>query len=155
MPAKTTPTVLNENSQIQPEAPVIDVFLVELDIALERGILPRRHLPKAGQPRGYIQAAEVFKGVLGVFAASWRAWPDQAHFSLEDVPKLRQFIDAEFPEVPADARDPRIGGNLEQDSITFIQVREGVFQGVWRSRPSFGICSRQKSRPFLPTRSAR
>ena len=77
---------------------MVDVFLIEVDIALERGIPTGCHLPKPRQPGHYVQTPQALKRVLAVFAASWRAWPDQAHFSLEDVPKLRQFINAESPK---------------------------------------------------------
>jgi hypothetical protein len=121
---------LAKNSEIQAQAPVANVFLVELHTILEGGIPAGRDLPKPGQSRGYIEAAQVFQGVLSEFPAGRRARPNQAHLAFEDVPKLGQFIDAVFSEVSAHARDSRIGGNLEKDSVAFIQVRERCFQFI-------------------------
>jgi hypothetical protein len=88
-----------ENSAIESEAPVIYIFLVELDIAIERRVQAACDLPQPRDPRGYIQAAKMFKIVAGIFITRCRAWPDQAHLTFQDIPKLGNLINTELAKV--------------------------------------------------------
>ena len=120
--SKNDPYGSEKDFEIQSQTPVANVLLIEVNAILEGWIPARRNLPKPRQTRRNIKPAKVFQGVLGELAAGWRSGPNEAHFTFEDIPKLRQFINTELPEIFADTRKPWISGNLEQDSIAFVQV---------------------------------
>src|SRR4030095_1046882 len=68
-------------------------------------------LSPAGDPRFY-QVPEMIKRdrpliAFGAFVPS-RAWADQAHVALEDVPKLWKLVEPQFAQPTPAARDPRI-----------------------------------------------
>src|SRR5205809_7027832 len=89
---------------------VVEIILELLDrvfIALPIRII---HLRPAGDPR-FHQVPKMIKrnglliasGALGTF----RAWADQAHVTLEDIPKLRQLIEPQLPQPTPERGDPR------------------------------------------------
>src|SRR5438105_2075857 len=60
--------------------------------------------------------------VLGNVLNRMRTRPDQAHVSFEDVPQLRQLIQAVFAQKPAEPCDAGIIGNLEEGAAALIQM---------------------------------
>jgi hypothetical protein len=41
----------------------------------------------------------MFKIVAGIFITRCRAWPDQAHLTFQDIPKLGSLINTELAKV--------------------------------------------------------
>src|SRR5713101_8468621 len=92
-------------------ADVVEIVLKLLDrvfIALAVRII---HLRPSGNPRFY-QVPEMVKRnlFLILFGAPdpLRAWTDQTHVALEDIPKLRQLIEPQFPQPAPSTRHARI-----------------------------------------------
>src|SRR5579871_752198 len=44
----------NDDLEVQPKAPIIDVSNIKRDVAVKRGILPSIHLPEPGDARGHV-----------------------------------------------------------------------------------------------------
>src|SRR6266566_5318127 len=92
-------------------ADVVEIILELLDrvfIALPIRII---HLRPAGDPR-FHQVPKMIKrnGLLIAFGAlgPFRAWTDQAHVTLEDIPKLGQLIEPQSPQPEPSMRYARI-----------------------------------------------
>src|ERR1700756_4754554 len=83
---------------IQPQRPGVDVGQVELNPAIELQVIAALQHPDAGQARPHAQAAPLPRLVLINFRRNRRARTDERHISADDVPKLRQLIDAETPQ---------------------------------------------------------
>ena len=114
-----------EYSAIESEAPVIYIFLVEADIAVEGRVQAACDLPQSRNPWSYIQAAKMFKIIVGIFTTRCRPWPDQAHLTFQDVPKLRNLIDTELAQVSTGTSNAGVVGDFEQDFVSFVQVAKG------------------------------
>src|SRR6266481_5419022 len=92
-------------------ADVIEVVLKLLDRVLIARAVRIIHLRPSGDPR-FHQVPEMIKrnylfvafGALSPF----RAWADQAHVTLEDIPKLGHLIEAPSPQPVPSARYARI-----------------------------------------------
>src|SRR6266487_7134654 len=98
---------------------VVEIILELLDrvfIALPIRII---HLRPSGDPR-FHQVPKMIKRnyLLVAFCAlsPFRAWADQAHVTLEDIPELGHLIEPQSPQPTADTRHAR---------ITFARVEIG------------------------------
>src|SRR5579871_4497824 len=72
-----------DDFDVEPDAPVLDIGDVEGNVAVERRILAGLDLPEAGDARGYVQAAQVRELVLTHFAGDRRTGADDAHVAEE------------------------------------------------------------------------
>ena len=104
---------MEQDLQFQPRGPGLDVSQVEDDHLVEGALAATADLPQPGQPRldpeplprpGVVQ--------LGL-PGKRRTGADEAHVAPQDIPQLRQLVDAQPPEPAADAGDPGIGDELE------------------------------------------
>src|SRR5580692_1213792 len=98
-----------EDFHVKPERPFIDVFDIHLHPLLERDRIPAVNLPKAGDARTNTEAAPlpIFAEQL-IVAHGHGARSDEAHIPLQDVPKLRQLVEAGSSQETADWRNSRI-----------------------------------------------
>ena len=62
--------------------------------------------------------------VLVEFADCRRAGADEGHVALEDVPELREFVEARLADEAADLRDARVIFHLEHEAVHFIFCKE-------------------------------
>lgn len=62
--------------------------------------------------------------VLVEFADGRRAGADEGHVALEDVPELREFVEARLADEAADLRDARVIFHLEHEAVHFILGEE-------------------------------
>ena len=83
-----------ENSQIQQQVPILDVVVVEIHGPFKRRMVPGGYLPQAGQAWLNVQPSEMFQAVALVIVERMRPGSDQAHVPLQDIPKLRDFVQA-------------------------------------------------------------
>src|SRR5213596_762094 len=101
-----------EDLQVEAEAPALDVEEVVLDPLLDRGLTPpaidlrpardaRLHLVAEHVP-GH-PAAELLDEARALGARA-----DEAHLTAQDVPELRQLVQAEAPEERPEPRAPRV-----------------------------------------------
>lgn len=49
----------DEDLQIEPDAPVLDVSRVQRDVAVKRRVLPRLYLPQASHPRQHVETPQM------------------------------------------------------------------------------------------------
>ena len=88
----------DQDFQIEPQRPVVNVFEVKPHPVLEIGnLIAAADLPETGQPGLDAEAAavgQIFKTLH--FVHRQRARTDQAHFGAEHVVKLRQLVEAVF-----------------------------------------------------------
>ena len=62
--------------------------------------------------------------VAGHLARQRRPRPDEAHLAEQDVPDLRQLIEAGRSQDPADAGQPRVVGDLEGVALDLVLFLE-------------------------------
>src|SRR5436305_11482734 len=82
------------DSYIQPEAPVFDVLEVEGHVGVEGGIAACGDLPQTGEAGLYVEAAKVLDIVALKVVDGMRTGADEAHFAPQDIPELRNFVEA-------------------------------------------------------------
>ena len=68
----------------------------------------------AGHARRQVQPAAVPALDLRVLLEDERPRADEAHLAAQDVEQLRQLVERGAAQEPADARDARVVGDLEQ-----------------------------------------
>jgi len=85
-------------------------------------------LPEAGDAGFDEQAAAFVVSVAVDLASQRRSWPDQAHVAGGDVEQLRQFVEAEPSEEPADRDDPRIVSQLTPRQVRRRTQRAGQIE---------------------------
>src|SRR4051794_38452095 len=104
---------LEQQADIAPEGPVRDVEVVEFDHLLERDPRPPQHLPQARHPRGEVEAVACVAVDATVLVLDERTRADEAHVAPKNVPQLRQLVDAQVAQDATDARDPRVGVEVQ------------------------------------------
>ena len=65
-------------------------------------------LRPAGDPRLHVEPVQLPLVVLLDLVAERRARPDHRHVAADDVPELRQLVEAQPPQEPSRPRDPRV-----------------------------------------------
>src|SRR5439155_24541520 len=86
----------NEDGQVLFDGPVAKILVVDRDHLREVNVAPSRHLPQSGHARSDGRAAGSSRGRnLRRYLQLQRARADETHIADEDVPQLRQLIDAE------------------------------------------------------------
>src|SRR5262249_24930645 len=94
-----------QNLDVEPERTVVDVPDVERDALWPRQLNSAVHLRPARHPRRDHEAPALKRRVFfHLFQNGW-PWPDQRHFTTQNVEQLRQFIDLEAAYPPADRCD--------------------------------------------------
>src|SRR5260221_18527 len=91
---------------VEADGPVLDVVEVVLDALLERGVAaPAVDLRPASDARLDLVAEHVLRNAvleLRDEVGTLGPWADDRHVPLEHVPELRELVDVEPPEDPAD-----------------------------------------------------
>src|SRR6202034_4911927 len=121
---------LDEDAQIEPEAPVLNVGGVEGNVLREGWIVARLHLPQAGEARQDFEAAEMLQFVFFYFGGDWGPRTDDAHLPAQHIQELRELVEAVFAEDSSEAGDARIVRNFEQDPVALVQSREVLLHVV-------------------------
>src|SRR5215510_13384514 len=92
--------------QIEPERPILNVEDVELYHLFERKAITTADLPEPCQSGLYIQPLTMPGFVAFDFVWNRRTGTDQTHFPLEDVEDLRKLVEAHVPKDLAHASQP-------------------------------------------------
>ncbi len=135
--------------------PVLQVVHVEPDRFVPGQVGSAGHLPETGDA-GFDEHPPAVVPVAVDLAAQRGSGPDQAHVAEDDVEQLRQFVQAEPPEEPAERGDPRIVLQLEQHHIPGVPllILQLVQAGLLVHHLDRNLIIRKTS-PFRPTRSCR
>src|SRR5262249_8379105 len=91
-----------QDLDVEAERPSIDVSEIQTHPVLEVHAVAAGDLPEAGDSRLHGEAPALPALVLLDLLRDRRARPDEAHVALEHVPELRQLVDGEAPDPPAD-----------------------------------------------------
>lgn len=123
---------LDHDDDVLEQAVVLDVHEVVDELVVRRGVVLGEDLGEAGDAGLDVVAVGVLGVSLGelldeVWALGARA--DEAHVAVEDVPDLRQLVEAGSADKGADARDARI--------VVGRELRAGVFLSIDAHRAEF------------------
>ena len=120
-----------EDLEVEPEGPVVDVGEVEGDPFFEVfDAVAAGDLPEAGEAGFDAEAA-----ALGVFFDAFDfvdgegAGADEAHFAAEDVEELGEFVDAEAAEPGAEGEDAGVVADFEDGAVHFVLSGEFLAHG--------------------------
>src|SRR3984885_4373825 len=69
----------DENLEVEPDTPVLDVGGIEGDVAVKRGVLPRLYLPQAGHAGEHVETPQMAQVVALYFAGDRWTGADHAH----------------------------------------------------------------------------
>ena len=103
---------------------MVDVTHVELHAGFEGRVFARGYLPQAGHSRHHFEA--LFMPCTVLLHILERVWTraDQAHVAFEDVPELRQLVQAVFAKKAAERCDARVIGNFEERASSLVQMTQ-------------------------------
>ena len=97
---------------------------VEPHHLVERRPAAPGHLPQPGDARlGVEHAPAVPRLVLLDLVGERRPRSDERHLAAQDVPELRQLVEARLAQEPPDRRDPRVVGHLEHAVVAAVLAR--------------------------------
>jgi hypothetical protein len=69
--------------------------------------------------------------LISRYVVQWvRPWANQAHFASQDVPQLRQLVDAVAPQEGPNSCKPRIARHFEKRSGAVVVVSQAQFQVI-------------------------
>lgn len=141
---------LEEVHEVNPDGPVADIPGVHLNAFFVGGVAAAAGLPHAGDAgQDHAVLAEVVAVALDFFGDN-RARTDEAHVALDNVPELRQLVEAGLPEERTELRDARVvlelevlfpflagcGIFLEVFLQGFLRVRDHGLELVAREEPA-------------------
>src|ERR687888_1786133 len=98
---------LNEDRDVHPERPVLEVVEVEPDEVIEAEVRAARDLPEARDAGEDVVPRPMPVLELGVIPEREGARPDQAHRAAKDVQELGNLVEREAPEQRSDRCHPR------------------------------------------------
>src|SRR5208282_3648512 len=117
-----------EDTQVQEQTPVLDVSEIKVHVELERRTAARRNLPQTRDAGFHVKAPVVVKFVMIDFVDGMRPRSNQAHFSAQHVPELREFVEAIAADDTADAGDSGVVVNFENRAFSLVAVAQLFLQ---------------------------
>src|SRR5262245_30592264 len=113
-----------QDLEVEPHRPAVDVGEIELDPPVEVLLAPSLHLPQPGDAGLHRQPAAMPQVVaLDLPRERWSG-SDEAHLAADDVPQLRQLVEARRAQDPAGPGQPRIVGHLEGGAADLVLLEE-------------------------------
>src|SRR5689334_8996104 len=88
----------HQNSQVQPDAPMVDVPDVKSKPLLPRQRVAAMHLCPACNPGLHFVPAALERAVAREVLHQQRTRTHQAEFAFQDIPELRKFVEAQPPQ---------------------------------------------------------
>src|SRR5580704_13479097 len=104
---------LQDELEVLPQAPVIDVLHVQVHPLLERDLIATAHLPDARQAGSNGKPPALPGLVLRDLYGDRRARTHDAHLAAEDIDELGKLVDAVLADETADPGDARVTAHLE------------------------------------------
>src|SRR4029077_1419488 len=95
---------------------------VELHPAIELQAAAPLEGPEAGQPRSHPQAATLPGLVVFHFRGQRRSWSHQGHVSAQNIPELRELIQAQHSHPMPYDRAPGVVLHFEDWTIDLVQL---------------------------------
>src|SRR5579862_1045374 len=113
-----------ENFQVEPQRPVVEVKQVELHPVLEINSVAALERPQAGQAGTHAQAPPLPRFIFLHFLRNGRSRADERHVTTQDIPQLRQLIDAQLAQPAAERRTARVVFHLENRAVELVELLE-------------------------------
>src|ERR1039458_1026454 len=113
-----------EDFQVEPERPVVDVLEIELHPLVEADLVASADLPDTGQTRFHGEAAAVPRIVVLPLGWDGRPGADEAHVADENIPELRELVDAGAAQEMPERCDARVVLHLEDRAAHLIERLE-------------------------------
>lgn len=127
MPQQAHPECPENDFPVHPEAALLYIFNVQVHPLLEGQIVPvRRDLPIAAQARCHIQPLLLIVPILFHLAGQGRTRANDAHITLQDVPKLRQLIETGFADKSSHTGNARVVLDFEHRAVHFVLLQQIV-----------------------------
>ena len=112
---------------IHPEAALLDIFHVQIHPLLKREVIAvRGNLPIATQAGCHIQTLLFVVAVLFHLAGKCRTGSNDAHITLQDIPQLRQLINAGLADKLAHTGNAGVVLDLEHGTIHLVLIQQIV-----------------------------
>src|SRR5579864_8683232 len=109
-----------ENLDVEPERPVVEIKQVELHPMFEVDMVAAFESPQAGQPGTHAQTPPLPRFVFLDFLRNGRPRADERHVSAHDVPQLRQLINAQLAEPSSQGSAARVVFHLENGTVELV-----------------------------------
>lgn len=110
--------------QIIPEGPVINIVEIHIYHLFIGHPTPPVHLPWPGKTCGHDQSPYPLRSIPFHFKGLGSLGTNEAHIAFDHIPQLRDFIDAQSPQVPADPGDTPIPSQL----VSPTSIRTGMIR---------------------------
>src|SRR5581483_2251804 len=145
-----------ENFEVKPHRPPPDVFTIEVYDFLEVVyVAATLHLPQAGHARLRSESHQMPLLVHAEVGLEEWPGPHERHVAGQDVPQLRQLVQAPAPELRPEPRHARVVTDLEEARIArVVQTRQPrlvnlrpVAHGAKRRTPKPTRCCRNNTGP--------
>ena len=111
----------------QAEGPVVDVQQVQPPVRAEGRVVPGFGLPQAGYPWPHDGPPLMLLVELGGLLGHGESRSHQAHPAGQDIPELRELVDARLSQEAADPGHPWVIGRLEEGTaLPLVHLRDVV-----------------------------
>lgn len=111
---------LQQDIEVQPKGPVIDVPDVPFDQTGKRDVAAAPNLPESGDARPDLQALKLFEVLFLDLLDRKRSRTNKTHFSPQDINNLGQLIQTILPQELSHLGHARVFLNLENRTIHFV-----------------------------------
>src|ERR1022692_5333357 len=111
-----------EDLEIEPQRPVVDVGEVELHPAVEVDMVAAFQHPGASQAGTHAQTPPLPVFILLHFLGNGGTRSDERHVTPQDVPKLRQLVKAETAQPASHRGDAGVVADLEHRAVKLVQL---------------------------------
>src|SRR5205085_4773401 len=91
--------------EIEPGRPVPYIIVIQFDPFAIGGLVPSGYLPQPGESWYYLPVEGERIAIFFDLTVDDRPRPHQAHFAAQDIPQLRQLVQAGLPQNAADPGD--------------------------------------------------
>jgi len=110
---------LQEDDEVEAEAPVLDVLTIEPEHVVESQVAPARDLPQPGDARCDPETAVVMGVVAFHLPGQRRPGSDHAHVAPEHVDELGELVQAPGAQEGAHPGHPGVVPHLEEVALGF------------------------------------
>src|ERR1700737_2166104 len=93
----------DKNFQVEPQRPSLAIAQIQAHHIIKFRPASPADLPQSGNTRLDVQNSASMPNFINFeLVRKRRPWPDKRHFTPQNIPKLRQFVEAGFPQKSAD-----------------------------------------------------
>jgi hypothetical protein len=139
-----------KDAQIEPEVAVLDIPDIHLKTSLPIGGVATVHLRPTGHARTNLVSSRLTFGVLGQVLDQKRSRSYQAHVASEDIPHLRQLVEARRPQEPAEWREPVCVRKQLADLVSLVGHRAELQQRERCSVQAWTLVTKEHRAPHSP-----